>query len=310
MTDSLHKYLSADRSTRIQAVKLTRAWQTGLAHQDLPGSVTQLLGELSAACVLLASSLKFDGSVVLQLQGHGPVRLIMVECTSNMQLRATAQLQEDASLPQHADLQTLLNADGRGHFMVMLDPHQRPLGVQPYQGIVPLEGATVAAVLEDYMRHSEQLDTRLWLAADQNCCAGFLLQRMPAKADASGLAQEPEQALQTWQHCLTLASTIKPAELLAIEPEAMVQRLFWQDDILVFTPRQVSWHCPCSKQRVVDMIRRLGHDEVNDILAEQGQLQVTCNFCGKPYTFDPVDCAAIFIENPQSLADANPNTRH
>jgi molecular chaperone Hsp33 len=296
MSDLLKKYLTADHGTRIQALHLDEAWRNGLVHQDLPAGIVGLLGELSAAAVLLAGNIKFDGSIVLQLQGNGPVRLIMVECTAALELRATAQLREDAALPDTVSLQTLMNADGQGRFTVLLDPAGRQEGATAYQGIVPLEGDTVAAALEHYMKHSEQLDTRLWLAADAGRCAGLLLQRMPGGTAADGTPISPETAQATWDHCQTLADTLKPAELLADPPADLVHKLFWEDDLLAFPDQPVRWHCPCSRERVADMLRGLGRPEIESILAEQGHVHIACNFCGKPYEFDAVDCAGLFLD--------------
>ncbi len=310
MSDTLKKYLTADRSTRIQALRLTQAWQTGLVHQDLPPILVGLLGELAAASVLLAGNIKFDGSVVLQLQGNGPVRLIMVECTSTLDLRATAHLREDAVLPSEAGLQDLLNADGQGRFTVMLDPSGRQAGATAYQGIVPLEGDTVAAVLEHYMKHSEQLDTRLWLAADAQACAGLLLQRMPGESTSAGAPEQTDGADSAWAHCATLADTLDRKELRMIDTDTLIHRLFWEDDLLVFPEQAVRWHCPCSRERVAHMLRTLGRPEIEDILAEQGYVHIDCNFCGQPYDFDAVDCAALFADGAGSLPAPGSDTLH
>lgn len=296
MTDTLKKYLTTDHSTRLQTLSLSQSWQTGLAHQHLPPLVSSLLGELCAAAVLLAGTLKFNGSIVLQLQGNGPIRLIMVECTSDLKLRATAHLDDAARLPDSGNLQTLLNVGGKGRFTVLLDPSDRPEGVAAYQGIVPLEGESVAQVLEYYMRHSEQLETRLWLAADAQRCTGLLLQRMPGATDLSGQATQTEDADATWTHCQTLAETLTPAELLSNSPDTLVHKLFWQDDLLAFEPLDVHWHCPCTRERVADMLRTLGRAEVESILAEQDHIHIDCNFCGRPYDFDAVDCASLFLD--------------
>lgn len=309
MSDLLKKYLTTDHSTRIQVLRLDEAWRTGLAHQDLPPKVVGLLGELAAAAVLLASNIKFDGSVVLQLQGNGPVRLIMVECTATLALRATAHVQEPAVIAAEASLQSLLNSDGQGRFTVLLDPAGRRDGAQAYQGIVPLEGDTVAAALEHYMKHSEQLDTRMWLAADEHQCAGLLLQRMPDKA-AGGAQTATDTADATWAHCQALADTIKPAELLTDTPDALIHKLFWEDDLLAFPDQAVRWHCPCTRERVADMLRGLGQAEIDSILAEQGHVHIACNFCGKPYEFDAVDCAGLFLKSTDHLQPPGSNSIH
>jgi molecular chaperone Hsp33 len=312
MNDTLKKYLTTDHDTRIQSLRLADAWQNGITHQGLPAPVTRLLGEMAAACVLLAGNIKFDGSVILQIQGTGPVSLMMVECTSALDLRATASLRGDPSLPADAGLRSLMNADGKGRFTVMLDPAKRAEGASLYQGIVPLEGETVAQALEYYMKHSEQLDTRLWLAADGRCCAGLLLQRMPSAGHTSGQAAERHTDTEdaTWTHCTTLADTLTPEELLALDPDALMHRLFWQDDLLTFPGQAVRWHCSCTRERVARMLRTLGAAEIDSILAEQGRVHIDCHFCGKPYEFDAVDCATLFVDGARQVQAPGSDSLH
>ncbi|MGE4125389.1 MAG: Hsp33 family molecular chaperone HslO [Pusillimonas sp.] len=304
MSNQLKKYLFQDNTVRVQAVRLTDAWQDGLVHQHYPDCVRQLLGELVSAAVLLASNIKFDGSLVLQLQGDGPVALIVVECTVNLDIRATATLREGAHLPESGSLQALLNTNGNGRFIVVLDPNRDTTDMQPYQGIVPLEGDSVAQVLEGYMRSSEQLDTRLWLAANDQCSAGLLLQRLPGHGGKVTATVQDE----TWQRAAILAETLQTPELLDLPSDELVQRLFWQETLLTFEPQNIRWHCPCTRERVGNMLRMLGQEEIESILSERDKVDVSCNFCGKPYHFDAVDCASLFTEirdsghaNPQSL---------
>jgi len=299
MSDDLFKkYLAQDHSVRIQAVCLADTWRTGLAHQHYPSCVQQLLGELVAASVLLASNIKFDGSLVLQLQGDGPVALIVVECTADLTIRATASLREDQEVPADGSLQSLLNANDQGRFIVVLDPSNRVPGMSPYQGVVPLEGNSVADVLQAYMRNSEQLDTRLWLASDNSRCAGLLLQRLP---DHGGTSGSQAEAAETWARLTQLAATVKQSELLELDTDTLMHRLFWQETLVAFDPQAVRWHCPCTRERVADMLRSLGQDEIDDILKERGRVHITCNFCGKPYDFDAVDCAGLFVDEPGSV---------
>lgn len=296
-TDTLKKYLSPDRSARIQVTSLDDSWQHGLAHQHYPAPVQALLGELAAAAVLLAGNIKFDGSVVLQLQGSGPVSLIVVECTAELAIRATAHLREEAAISPEGGLQDLLNPDGSGRFMVILDPARKQAGMPAYQGIVPLEGASVAQVLESYMRHSEQLDTRMWLTADARHCAGLLLQRLPDEGGHEAASIEP-----CWPRFVQLADTLQPKELLELDCDTLIHRLFWQEDLLAFDPQPVRWHCPCTRERVAQMLRSLGREEIESVLAEQDKVEVTCNFCGKPYLFDAVDCAQLYVDTPDTPA--------
>lgn len=257
-----------------------------------------------SAAVLLASNIKFNGSLVLQLQGDGPVSLIVVECNADLTIRATATLREDCEIPNNGSLQTLLNTQGEGRFSVILDPDKHTTDLQPYQGIVPLEGETVAQVLEHYMQHSEQLDTRLWLAANENCSSGLLLQKLPDQGGHNSTSSE-----ESWNRAITLADTLQPEELRELGIDTLIKRLFWEETLLTFEPQHVRWHCPCTRERVGNMLRMLGRDEVESILTERETVDVSCNFCGKPYQFDAVDCASLFTHNPDS-AHAHPRSIH
>lgn len=295
MTDQLKKYLLPDHSTRVQAVRLTSAWQAGLVHQHYPECVQRLLGELVSAAVLLASNIKFDGALVLQLQGDGPIALIVVECTAALSIRATVTLREGHEIPSDGTLQSLLNPHGQGRFVVVLDPNRDTTDLEPYQGVVPLEGDTVAQVLELYMRNSEQLDTRMWLASDADNSAGLLLQRLPNHGGTPDHDQDTHD--ETWSRICHLASTVKQNELLSLDTDTLIHRLFWEEDLIVYEPNDVRWHCPCTRERVAGMLRMLGREEIADILSERESIDIACNFCGKPYQFDAIDCASLFVEN-------------
>ncbi|HWL28407.1 MAG TPA: Hsp33 family molecular chaperone HslO [Burkholderiaceae bacterium] len=302
MTDEFKKYLLPDHSTRVQAVRLTQSWQTGLAHQHYPECVQRLLGELISASVLLAANIKFDGSLVLQLQGDDAIALMVVECTADLSIRATVSLREGHQIPEQGTLQSLLNAHGKGRFTVVLDPNRETTDLKPYQGVVPLEGESVSEVLEQYMRNSEQLDTRLWLAADAGRSAGVLLQRLPQKG---GNPSSESQAHETWERLTVLAATLKPEELLELDTDTLIHRLFWQEDLIAYEPQAVRWHCPCTRERVANMLRALGQHEIEDILSEREHIDVQCNFCGKPYRFDAVDCASLFVDNLNTAHDGD-----
>ncbi|AHG63551.1 Hsp33 family molecular chaperone HslO [Advenella mimigardefordensis] len=302
-TDQLQKYLLDDRSTRIQTVDLTDTWHTGLAHQSYPPVVRDLLGELCAASVLLASNIKFDGSLVLQLQGDGALALIVVECQSDLSLRATVQLRQEFVVPDNATFQSLLNGNGNGRFIVILDPADRQEGQQPYQGVVPMEGDSVAKVLEHYMKQSEQLDTHIWLAANEQRATGLLLQRLP---DHGGTAEDAEAHRESWQRAGILAQTLTQDEMLSASPETLIHRLFWEEPLLTFEPQPVRWFCPCTRERVGNMLKMLGRAEIESILSEQEKVDIACNFCGKPYTFDAIDCARLFIDGQSPEEPSEP----
>lgn len=306
MTDQLKKYLLEDRSVRVQAVRLTDTWKAVQANHDYPPAITHLLGELVAASTLLAANIKFDGSLVLQIQGDGPIALLVVECRADLSLRATVKVREGHDVPADGDMQSLLNPGGNGRFIVVLDPQHKVPGQQAYQGIVPLEGDTVAEALQHYMKASEQLDTRLWLAADADHAAGMLIQRLPHHGGSDTPVLSEQAATETWDRATALATTLKRDELLTTEIDTLIHRLFWEETLVAFDPLPVRWHCPCTRERVANMLRSLGQVEVNDILAERGQVDVACDFCGKPYVFDAVDCAALFTASQPTNGDAPP----
>ncbi|AKQ56553.1 Hsp33 family molecular chaperone HslO [Bordetella hinzii] len=291
MSDLLKKYLFEARTVRVQSVRLQDTWKQAQSHQQYPEAITRLLGEMVAASTLLAANIKFDGSLVLQIQGDGPIALLVVECRSDLSLRATVKVREGHEVPADGTMQSLLNAQGGGRFIVVLDPERKVPGQQPYQGIVPLEGETVAEALQHYMKASEQLDTRLWLAADGQVAAGLLIQRLP---DQGGNEAEQQAPGEAWNRALHLAGTVSQHELLATDVDTLIHRLFWEETLIAFEPAPVRWFCPCTRERVAGMLRTLGQAEVQDILAEQGQVEVHCDFCGKPYLFDSVDCAGLF----------------
>ncbi|NMK47739.1 Hsp33 family molecular chaperone HslO [Achromobacter sp. Bel] len=309
MTDQLKKYLTEDRGVRIQAVRLDATWKAVQANHDYPPAITHLLGELVAASTLLAANIKFEGSLVLQIQGDGPIALLVVECRSDLSLRATVKVREGHDVPADGTMQSLLNPGGAGRFIVVLDPQRKLPGQQAYQGIVPLEGETVAQALQHYMKASEQLDTRLWLAADADHAAGMLIQRLPYHGGSDAPLLTEQAAAETWDRTNALASTLKRDEVLEAEIDTLIHRLFWEDTLLAFDPVTVRWHCPCTRERVASMLRSLGEEEVNSVLAERGQVDVSCDFCGKPYKFDAVDCATLFAPN-QPPADDAPPTVH
>ncbi|NEN75889.1 Hsp33 family molecular chaperone HslO [Pelistega sp. NLN82] len=294
MNDTLRKYLFNDRSVRIQTVNLNQTWHDMLEHQSYHPILRHLLGELSAAAVLLASNIKFDGSLILQLQGDGPIALIVVECNQQLQVRATIKIRQEFAIKDTDNLQSLLNANRNGRFIVVLDPKNRQEGQQAYQGVVPLVGDTVAEVLALYMKSSEQLDTRLYLAANEQKVTGLLLQRLP---HGGGQEVDSETAESAWTRAVMLTETIKPSEQLEIDEETLIHRLFWEENLLAYEPQPVEWHCDCSRERVANMLKMLGVEEVESILSEQNEVKVNCEFCGKAYVFDAIDSAQLFIPN-------------
>jgi len=283
---------------RGELIEISDAWQQVQARRSYPPAVSAMLGEMMAAAALLSANLKFDGTIVMQIHGDGPVQLLVAECDAALRLRATAKLREDAKISEQAGLQQLVNAHGEGRFAITLDPAKKTPGQQAYQGIVALEGESVATVIENYMMRSEQLDTRLWLAADDKVARGLLLQKLPD----DGGKTTPLADTDVWNRTVTLASTLNQQELLGTDIMTLLQRLYWEETVRVFDPRHPVFQCGCSREKVGNMLKMLGREEIDSALADLGKLDINCDFCGQDYLFDPVDCMQLFAL--ESIADA------
>jgi molecular chaperone Hsp33 len=291
MTDSLQKFLFEGAPVRGELVELSVAWQHVLARCSYPPAVQNVLGQMLAAAALLSANLKFNGVIVMQIYGDGPVKLLVVECDADLRLRATAKLRDAVEIADDTPLSELVNISGQGRFVITLDPRDKLPGQQAYQGIVPLDGDSVATVIENYMLRSEQLDTRLWLAADASVSRGLLLQKLP---DHGGLAIPLDDQTEVWDRSVVLASTLKESELLSTDIATLMRRLFWEETIRVFDPKQPQFYCSCNREKVGNMLKMLGQAEVDDALAELGKLEIDCDFCGQHYEFDRVDCTQLF----------------
>src|SRR5688572_14865990 len=290
MNDTLQRFLFEHAPIRGEVAHLDATWRAVLERHEYPPALRTVLGELMAAGALLMATLKFEGAIILQLQGSGPVKLIVAECTSEQTLRATAKW--DGELDDDAGLADLL---GSGRFAITLAPGD---GKQGYQGIVDVDPAGVAASLERYMQRSEQLDTRLWLAAGDDRAAGLLLQKLPAQDDPDG---------DSWNRATHLAETITEPELLGLPAHRLLRRLYHQEDIRLFEPRPVSFRCSCARVRVGAMLRMLGYAEVRSILDARDAVEVTCEFCNRAYRYDSVDAEQLFAAAHASQPGA---TRH
>ncbi|MFZ2161125.1 MAG: Hsp33 family molecular chaperone HslO [Sideroxyarcus sp.] len=278
-SDSLLRFLFEHAPIRGEIVHLEATWQSVIERHDYPPVLRNLMGELCVATVLLAATLKLKGSMVMQIHGNGAVKLLVVECSSDMELRATAKWEGDLS---GGTLQELV---GNGRFVITLDPRD---GNQAYQGIVALEGESIAQILQNYMARSEQLDTRLWLAADGKHAAGMLLQKLPER--------EELQDDDPWDHAVLIADTLKPEELLNVPANELVHLLYHEDDIRLFDAQSVMFRCTCSRENVGLMLRMLGREEVNAIIDERGDIEVHCEYCNQRYVFDRVDADAVFAD--------------
>ncbi|CAM3667677.1 Hsp33 family molecular chaperone HslO [Polynucleobacter antarcticus] len=299
---------------RGEIVSISSAWQAVLERRNDPPVVRQILGDFVGAATLLSASLKFDGTLIIQAQSKGPISLLVVECKSDLTMRATVKLSvEPESIDPHATLAELLDAENTGRLVITLDPADREPGQAPYQGIVALQehrGTVIkpvrsaAEAIALYMQNSEQLDTRIWLSSNETHVGGLLLQRLP---DSGGHAHlDPQVAAEGWNRIQALGETITNEELLTLPPATILRRLFLEEStengVRSFPPRTIQFSCRCSRTKVADILRMLGEQEVESILAEQGVVESECDFCAKAYRFDAVDCRQVF--NTDSLADA------
>jgi molecular chaperone Hsp33 len=281
--DSLHQFLFEQFPVRGHIVHLDATWAALLEHRTYPAEIRDTLGEAVAASVLLASTVKFDGLLTLQLQGQGPMHLLLAQCTNTLNVRALARYRQD---PKTRDLSVL---SGEGRLTVTVETDNLS---QRYQGIVPLTGERLADCLQGYFEHSEQLPTRLWLYADEHGASGMLLQRLPAgNVDTSSRLSEIDDA---WKRVQLLADTLKPAELRTLSDREILHRLFNEDDVRLFDSAPVSFRCKCSHERVESVLQSLGEAEVRSILTERADVEVQCDFCNRTFNFDAVDVERIF----------------
>ncbi|CBL45482.1 Chaperone, heat shock 33 family protein [gamma proteobacterium HdN1] len=284
-TDTCQRFLIEDSNVRGEIVLLEHSLQAVFAKYDYPIEIQQLLGELLAAAVLLASTVKIDGSLILQARGGAPIDLLMVECDNERNVRALARWSGNTSGLGFSELLA------GSQLVITLDPRTG----ERYQGIVPLEGRNLSESLEFYFQQSEQIATRLWLVQGSGRAAGMILQQLPFNTEQQ---RSHEQNEEDWQRLTTLAHTITPDEQLHLPPQSLLQRLFHEEDVRIFQPHEIQFHCSCSQARVGAALANLGRSTLEEILDERGQISTTCEFCNQTYTFDKVDIALLL--SPQA----------
>ena len=299
----LQKFIFDGLPVRGMIVRLTDSWKEVLQRRATSGEwtapVRDMLGEMAAAATLMQANLKFNGALILQVHGDGPVKLAVAEAMSDLRFRVTAKVQGDVA--PDARFADLVNRYGEGRCAITLDPLDRQPGQQPYQGVVPLEApdggpvGDVATMLEHYMRQSEQLETRIVLAANGEAACGLLIQRLPIEG-AGNLAgaEKAEIDAEAFTRIAHFASTLTATELLTLDSATILHRLFWEEPLRVFEPQVPSFACSCSADRVKAMLKNLGRDEAESILAERKDVEIGCDFCGTQYRFDAVDIGALF----------------
>lgn len=286
-TDQRQRFLFPDSDIRGEIVRLSSSLSPVLSARDYPLIVQSLLSESLAAVVLMSSTLKYEGRLSIQAQGNGPVSLMLVEASHDGGIRGLARFSDDTQLTELPHIQELIGSEGIMAITI------RPAHGNQYQGVVPLEGSTLAACLEDYFRQSEQLATRLWLAGGNGRAAGLLLQRLPDQvADA-------EQNSATWQHLTALAGTLNMEELLDLPEEQVLHRLFHETPPQLIAPTPVRFQCTCSRDKVTHTLMSLGRSELQAILDEQGSATISCDFCSKDEHFDRVDLDQLIHQLPE-----------
>lgn len=288
--DTLQRFIFENTPVRGNFVNLTNTYHLALDKQHLPKGLKRALGELMAASALLTATLKMNGSLVLQIQSTGILKLLVVECTSDFGIRATAKYNAEIN-----DDQNLFDLIEHGQFVITLDPKD---GGQTYQGIVPIEGNDISTILENYMMRSEQIDTKIWLCCDGSSAAGMLLQKLPDTMNQQTQSEEAiEHDLDAWNRIGHLADTVTDEELLQLPTETLLHRLFHEEDVRLFEASNTKFFCSCTRASVANMLRMLGNDEISNILEEQGKIEINCDFCNTHYQFDKVDAAQLLASD-------------
>jgi len=286
--DTLQRFVFENSPVRGNIVNLSQTFKQALHQQQMPAGLRRSLGELMAASALLSATLKMRGSLVLQIQSKGLLKLLVVECNSDFGIRATAKWDERVTDSQH-----IFELIEQGQCIITLDPKDEG---QAYQGIVPLEGDSISEVLENYMLRSEQIDTHIWLSCDGDSAAGMLLQKLPETVNQITTAHDHD----TWDRVNYLANTVTDQELLGLPAEAMLTRLFHQEEVRLFEASPTQFYCSCSRDSVANMLRMLGNEELTSIIEERGEIEVNCDFCNTLYRFDKIDAAQLFSSEPTS----------
>jgi len=287
--DLLYRYLFEEYEVRGELVQLDSTYRHVVEAQNYPVQVQKLLGELLVATSLLTATLKFEGSITVQLQGDGPVRLAVINGDHNQQLRGVARY--EGTLPDDGKLQSLI---GNGQLVITISPEQG----ERYQGIIALEADTLAGCLEQYFDQSEQLATKLWIRTGHHegtpRAAGILLQELPAQS---------EDHSADFEHLTQLTSTIKDEELFGLEAEEILYRLYHQDKVRVFDPQAIEFRCTCSRARCEGALLQIEKAEAVAMVQELGKIDMHCDYCGAHYQFDGIDVETLFSRAPGN--DAN-----
>lgn len=308
MSDSLHRFQLENLNVRGEWLSLSTSWQDIQNTADYPPAIKQVLGEALVAIALLADSLKFDGSLVLQIHGTAPVSMLVAQATSDGSIRGMASWEGD--IPNNASFKNLFQPviDKNGEasqatMAITVEPNSTRS--ERYQSLVPLDNESLVECLTQYFAQSEQLNTRLWLAVDDKTAAGLMLQSLPLEESK----RSEQSQLDGWEHACILADTIKNEELLELRSQELLHRLYHEEDLRIYDAKKVRFECSCSLEKIEGAIFSIGEEEAESILAEQGSISTSCDFCNTNYVLDRVDVARLFssaaVKSPHSPGSGN-----
>lgn len=309
MSDTLHRFTLENLHVRGEWVNLKSTWKEIQATADYPKPLRHVLGEALAAISLLAESLKFDGSLTLQIRGTQPVTLLVVQASAEGTVRAIAHW--NGTLADNTSFNELF---GAGTMVISVENNPKPgqNKGERYQSLVSLDGDSLADCLKEYFAQSEQLNTRLWLAADDENVAGIMLQSLPfaEQHDTQQLddARDIKDNQEGWSHATILADTLKDEELLTLDSQALLHRLYHEEDLRLFDAKSIRFKCTCSREKIDNAIYALGEKEATKLLKEQGAITVDCEFCNRKYTLDAIAITNIFIETESIRPDNDGST--
>ena len=278
--DSLQRFIFEHANIRGEIIHIEKTYQTIMSQRAYPPMVKKLLGEAIVSCLLLASSIKFEGSLNLQFQGDASISLLLVQCDHNLNIRACAKYLEDK------DSQDYAGAFLKGQMMLSITQDAQTLS---YQSMVPIEGTSMSDNLMQYFAQSEQVATRVWLAVDEDKAAGMLLQLMPE--------EDTQHREQFWEYAVQLGQTVTDEELLSLDNKTLLHRLYHETELRLFDSRSTQFLCRCNPEKMKQVLKVIGEEEAQNILKTQKQIAVTCDFCNQEYVLDSIDVAVVFSKN-------------
>ncbi len=280
--DCFRRFLFEELGVRGEWVRLQDSWQQAKQHQRLSDTAQEQLGQALAAVVLLSATIKFDGSLILQAQGAGALKTLVAQSTHDRKIRGLARCDGEVVAGKLSEMM------GDGRLVITVEPKKG----EPYQGVVSLAGDKLADVIISYFLQSEQLETKVWLFADETHAAGLFLQELPAQ----------ENYKDDWERVSVLANTVTKDEMLSLDSEEILYRLFNEEKVRLFEAEQVTFECSCSQKKIEGTLLTLGREELEGILQELSTIDVGCDFCGKKYSFDEVDVKNILYGRPVKKA--------